>query len=109
VGHLIKSSYSPKNFYFWLVGLTDGDGCFSITRQKGLWCLTFKISLNKLNSKALYYIKKQLGVGSITFESRNCHYRIRDIKSLKNVIIPIFNEYPLLTSKAFNFSKFSNV
>ena len=33
-------------------------------------------------------------------------FRIRDRKNLGSVIIPIFNKYPLLTTKYFNFNKF---
>lgn len=61
----------PKNEEFkqWLVGMTDGDGSFSILRQNDKWTLTFKISQNTYNLRALYYIKQQLGVGSVSVES----------------------------------------
>jgi hypothetical protein len=95
-------------FLQWLVGLTDGDGSFSILRQGDKWNLTFKISQNIYNLRVLYYIKKQLGAGSVSVESnRNmASFRIRDRFTLGSVIIPIYEKYPLLTFKYFNYDKF---
>src|ERR1700709_830647 len=88
--------------------MTDGDGSFSILRQNDKWTLTFKISQNTYNLRALYYIKKQLGVGSVLVESNRdlSHFRIRDRKVLANTIFPIFDQYPLLTTKYFHYDKF---
>jgi len=97
-----------KIFLQWLVGLTDGDGSFSILRQGDKWNLTFKISQNTYNLRVLHYIKNQLGVGSISVESKTsmASFRIRDRKTIGSIIIPIFDQYPLLTSKYFNYAKF---
>jgi len=99
---------NDKWFLQWLVGITDGDGSFSILRQGDKWNLIFKISQNSYNLRALYYIKKQLKVGKVSVESnRNmASFRIRDRKTIGNLIIPIFDKYPLLTTKYFNFDKF---
>ena len=51
----------------------------------------------------LYYIKKQLGVGSVTKDNTKGQFFIRDRKKLERVIFPIFDKYPLLTSKQFNY------
>lgn len=100
----------PNDEWFlkWLVGMTDGEGSFSILRQGDKWNLTFKISQNTYNLRVLYYIKKQLGVGSVSVESKTsmASFRIRDRKTLGSVIIPIFDKYPLLTTKYFNYAKF---
>lgn len=103
-----SKSVNKKEFFQWLVGLTDGDGSFSIVRQNNSWSLTFKISQNTYNIRILHYIKRELGVGSIFVESnRNMsNFRIRDMKVLSSVIFPIFNQYPLLTSKYHNYVKF---
>jgi len=97
-----------KWFLQWLVGFTDGDGSFSILRQGDKWNLTFKISQNSYNLRVLYYIKKQLRVGKVSVESnRNmASFRIRDRKTIGNLIIPIFDKYPLLTTKYFKYDKF---
>lgn len=96
-------------FEQWLVGVTDGDGSFSIIRQpKGgdKFNLVFKIGQSPYNLRLLYYIKKQLNVGSVYVEGDNGHYRIRDRKIINQVIFPIFDKYPLLTTKYFNYIKF---
>jgi hypothetical protein len=100
----------PNDEWFlqWLVGITDGNGSFSILRQGDKWNLTFKISQNTYNLRVLYYIKKQLGVGSVSIESNRhmASFIIRDRKNLGSVILPIFNKYPLLTTKYFTYNKF---
>jgi hypothetical protein len=100
----------PNDEWFlqWLVGMTDGDGYFSILRQGDKWNLTFKISQSSYNLRVLYFIKKQLGVGKVSIESNRhmASFIIRDRRTLGSVIIPIFNKYSLLTSKYFNYDKF---
>ena len=95
-------------FYQWLVGFTDGDGTFSIAYQNEKWSLTFKLSQHEYNIRLLHFIKKQLGVGNINIEAKTkmVNYRIRDRKYLAKIIFPIFDNYPLLTSKYFNYLKF---
>jgi hypothetical protein len=95
-------------FFKWLVGLTDGDGTFSIAFQNRKWSLAFKLSQQKYNLRLLYFIKSQLGVGNINKESKTnmVSFIIRDRKQLLKVIFPIFDKYPLLTSKYFNYLKF---
>lgn len=105
-----KNSLSENKdiFYQWLVGFTDGDGSFSIVRQNNKWSLTFKIGQSTYNLRILHFIKKQLGVGSIYVEKdgKNGHFRIRDLETLSKIIFPIFDKYPLLTTKYFNYIKF---
>jgi LAGLIDADG endonuclease len=93
-------------FEQWLVGMTDGDGTFSLIRQNDKWSLAYKIALSRYNLRALYYIKKQLGVGSVTKDNTKGQFFIRDRKTLETIICPIFDKYPLLTSKQFNYLKF---
>jgi hypothetical protein len=92
-------------FKQWLVGMTDGDGTFHIAYQNGKWNLVYKIALSRYNLRTLYYIKKQLGVGSITKSNNNGQFSIRDRKKLAKVIFSIFDKYPLLTSKQFDYIK----
>ena len=54
-------------------------------------------------------MKKILGVGHITVRSKVSYfaaYRVGDMKDLKQKILPIFDKYPLLTSKQFQYEMF---
>nr|WPM94728.1 hypothetical protein [Ceratocystis fimbriata]WPM94781.1 hypothetical protein [Ceratocystis fimbriata] len=106
----LNEEYPDKNsriwFEKWLVGVTDGDGSFSIVRQNDRWNLAFKISQSRYNLRLLYYIKKELGVGSITTDKTKAQFFIRDRKKLHDIIFPIFDKYSLLTSKMFNYERF---
>lgn len=89
----------------WLVGFTDGDGNFHISHQGDKWGLSYKVAQSRYNLRVLHYIKKQLGAGSITKDGTKAQYFIRDRKIIETVIIPIFDKYPLLTTKHFDYVK----
>jgi len=89
----------------WLVGFTDGDGNFHISHQGDKWGLSYKLTQSRYNLRVLHYVKKQLGVGSITKDDTKAQYFIRDRKIIESVIIPIFDKYPLLTTKYFDYVK----
>lgn len=93
------------NPHEWLVGFIDGDGGFHFRKNKnGSWDFSLKISQSVYNYRVLYSIKKLLGYGSITRDGTTIfHFRIRDTKVLKDVIIPIFEKYPLHTSKQYHY------
>ena len=98
------------NFFEWLVGVTDGDGTFYFAKtKKGVWTFTFKIGQSNYNLRLLYYIKSNLGVGSVSVpnsKDNTAEFRIRNIQHLIQYILPIFDKYPLLTSKHFSYSLF---
>lgn len=101
-----------ESFCQWFVGITDGDGSFSFIKNKnGSWNFTFKIAQSNYNLRLLYYIKSQIKVGSVSIPNSkdNCaEYRVRDINNIIKYIIPVFDKYPLLTSKYYNYIKFKN-
>lgn len=109
--HLSNKSFKNNLIIFeqWLVGFTDGDGNFHIGKQetKGeiKWNLGFKLTASAYNLRVLNYIKKQLGVGSITKDGEKVQYFIRDRKIIEQVLLPIFDKYPLLTTKYFDYIK----
>ena len=94
-------------FHQWLVGFTDGDGTFSISNSNGKWSLIYKLSQHEYNGRLLHFIKSQLKVGKINKEgnTKMVNYWIRDRNKLAEVIFPIFDSYPLLTTKYFNYLK----
>ena len=97
-----------KKIWFkqWLVGFTDGDGNFYITHQGNKWGLSYKLSQSRYNLRVLYYIKSQLGVGSVTKDNTKGQFFIRDRKVIEEIILPVFDNYPLLTSKFFDYLRF---
>ena len=105
--HLKVKNNNRSSFEQWLVGFTDGDGCFSITNQGEKWSLVFKLAQSRYNLRVLNYVKKELGVGSITKDGSKGQYFIRDRKLIESIVIPIFDKYPLLTTKYFDYVKFN--
>jgi hypothetical protein len=106
--HLYKNN-DKAEFEQWLVGFTDGDGNFHIGQQKVgdtiKWNLGFKLTQSVYNARVLHYIKKELGVGSISKDGNKLQFFIRDRKIIESVLIPIFDKYPLLTTKYFDYMK----
>jgi LAGLIDADG endonuclease. len=106
---IIKNDKNCK-FLEWLVGVTDGDGTFYFANTpKGGWTFTFKIGQSNYNLRLLYYIKSNLGVGSVSVphsKDNTAEFRIRNIQHIIMYILPIFDKYPLLTSKYFSYSLF---
>jgi len=47
-----------------------------------------------------------LGVGQVSISGTDGQFRIRDKKNIVLYILPIFDKYPLLTSKHFNYDLF---
>ena len=106
--HLKGNKYNKFDFEQWLVGFADGDGNFSMTNQGDKWGLSFKLAQSRYNLRILNYIKKELGVGKITKDGTRCkgQYFIRDRKWIELIIVPIFDRYPLLTTKYFDYMRF---
>jgi len=106
--YLNNNNNNNNWFEQWLVGMTDGDGTFSIVRQNDKWSLAYKITASRYNQRVLYYIKNQIGYGRVlTDEAKGvAHFSISDRKVLSERIFPLFDKYPLLTSKHFNYLRF---
>lgn len=96
---------NKTTFKKWLIGFVDGDGCFSIVKNgTNRFNIVFSIGLSCADLPLLEFIKKNLGVGRITvLKSGMAIYRVRDRNLLLKKIIPIFNDYPLLTGKFKNY------
>lgn len=105
---LPQNNTNISDFHKWLVGVTDGDGSFHFSQDNntGKWVLYFKIAQSSYNLRLLYHIKKMLGVGQVAISGTEGEFRIRDKKNIVQFILPIFDKYPLLTSKYFNYDLF---
>lgn len=95
------------NFNQWLVGFTDGDGTFSFfPLNNNKWEFSYKISQHKTNGQLLYKIKSFLKIGTVNKDNNMLQFRVRKIDNLINIIFPIFDQYPLFTSKIHNYNRF---
>ena len=108
--YCVSPACHSNSFYEWLVGFTEGDGSFFIQRQpinknRSKWAIGFKIALSSYNYRALAYIKSKLGVGHIGLDkgSNMLQYRVRNRKHLSEHIFPIFDKYPMISAKNYDF------
>lgn len=89
-----------SNFKYWFIGFTEGDGSF-IVNKNGY--LEFKVTQSSIDAQILFYIKKELGFGSVRVQDKNNkthHFRVRDQKGILK-LIHIFNGN-LLTERKNN-------
>jgi hypothetical protein len=100
---------------WYVTGLTDAEGCFSIVINKNKLSKTnyniqpyFIIHINEKDLVLLEKIKLFFnGVGYISKKINNCYYyRVSSIHDLNFTIIPHFLNYPLLTQKQNDFKLF---
>lgn len=98
-----------SEFLYWFSGFTDAEGNFLISIDRQYVRFRFKISLHIDDVEVLNTIKSNLNVGTVTLESSRdrCSYIIQNYEEIKNIICPIFNAFPLHTSKKLDFENFS--
>ncbi len=104
----------------WIVGFTDGEGCFhiSINKLHGMklgWQVLpeFRIVQHEKDESTLYRIKEYFNFGDVKINRIDFHgtrkeFRVRGLDNL-NQIIKFFNKYKLNTSKRKDFEIFSEV
>jgi hypothetical protein len=92
-----------EKFKFWFIGFTEGDGSFSVYKDK---YLEFKITQSSNDAQVLFFIKKELGFGSVTLQDKNNkthHYRVINKKAILR-LITIFNGNILTNHKNVQFA-----
>ena len=104
----------------WIVGFTDGEGCFHVSINKipemslGWQVLPeFRIVQHEKDESVLFKIKEYFGFGEIRVNRKDFHgtrkeFRARGLENL-NKIIDFFNKNSLMTSKRKDFKIFSEV
>ena len=107
----------------WIVGFTDGEGCFSVSVVRNHVCrlgwqvqLEFSVTQAAASVKALELIRETLGCGKIIPNRRRDNHRdlmvrfsVKRRSDLIGVIVPFFTEHPLRTAKRADFEKFRQV
>jgi len=89
----------------WACGLIDGDGHIGIEwsdAAKTKWVPVLKVSLHSYNARALYKLKKALGVGKITKSQHTVTFRVRRRSHWQNILLPLWNRFPLRTCKHYH-------
>jgi hypothetical protein len=104
----------------WIVGFTDGEGCFHISINKiqkmslGWQVLPeFRIVQHEKDEQVLYNIKNYFGFGDVKINRADHHgtrkeFRVRGLENLNKLII-FFQQNKLNTSKRKDFEIFSEV
>lgn len=110
-----------SDFKHWFIGFTEGNGSFIINKNgyfprgakgprgnnpgqdPGPGYLEFKVTQSSIDAQILFYIKKELGFGSVSVQdkkNKTHHFRVRDQKGILK-LIHIFNGN-LLTERKNN-------
>ena len=107
----------------WIVGFTDGEGCFSISifrnnTSKHGWQVfpEFVITQGEKSLPALELFEEYFGCGKI-FVNKRCdnhsehlyRYCVRSVEELRERVIPFFNVHRLRTAKQNDFAIFAEV
>lgn len=106
----------------YIVGLTDGEGCFyvNIRNRKSSWSpkveTHFYIKLRADNKDLLDAINRYFGCGSVYYqkETRPNHnpcyrFEINSQRDILSTVIPFFERYPLQGTKSKDFEIFRNI
>jgi hypothetical protein len=107
----------------WIVGFTDGEGCFSISVVRNELCglgwqvqHEFSVTQGGSSKPALELLKQWFGCGSIIEQQRRDNHRepllrfsVKRRDDLVRVVVPFFEQHPLRTAKANDFEKFAHV
>ncbi len=101
----------------WVVGFTDGEGCFHVginphpEMSSGYQVLPeFTVVQHERDAQILHALKSFFGCGVV----RKNHgdrmaYRVRSQDHLLQIILPFFMKHPLKTKKNVDFLKFRDV
>lgn len=105
----------------WIVGFTDGEGCFNLDvhiKKDMKWGLQmqpeFTVVQNEVDIQLLYAFKDYFKCGSIAVNreddyGKRYHYRVKNVKDLKEKILPFFEKHSLKTKKNVEFKTFRKI
>ena len=110
-------------FAYWIVGFTDGEGTFSVSKIKNpttksgyQYFPEFVISQGEKSLYTLKQIQKYFKCGNIYVNRRHDNHRenlyrycVRSRKDLNEKIIPFFQKHKLKTAKIKDFKRFCQI
>jgi len=106
---------SPIKDKQWLVGFVEGEGSFQIVTQKIkdkiIVSLRFTLTQHIRDNILMKSLVEYLGCGRYitTANRKEVYFTVSNKKDINNIIIPLFQKYPLLGSKQQDFLDFVKV
>ena len=102
-----------KSFIEWFVGLCDAESNFLIRIRRNEkeevsgFEFVFRIALHRDDRKILEYIKDTLkGSGRLNTERDTLVFTISKLSDIETILIPLFDEFPLNTTKHLDYLNF---
>lgn len=99
------SKVPDDSFLYWLIGFTEGDGCFFVNNRNEL---SFILIQGNLNIRVLNIVSQRLCMGNIIKQGPRVHRLIINKKEHIRLIILLFNGNILLPTRKTQFNKFLN-
>lgn len=99
-----------RDFLNWLAGFTDAEGFFFINPgTSSNVVFRFSIELHVDDIEVLHKIAQTLGVGLVRLVKGrdSAMFCVEKLDEIVRVIIPVFQEFPLQTTKFLDFTSFS--
>lgn len=100
----------------YIVGFTDGEGCFSLHITKRtqnnfgfFFTPSFSLSQNTSSKHVLEEIQAFFGCGFVRKDRKTSKYEVRDLQELLLKIIPFFEKNKLRTQKRQYFETFCEI
>ncbi len=101
----------------WVTGFVDGEGTFYVgfnrnqEMKTGVQVLPeFRIVQHERDIKLLHALKKFFGAGVVRVNHDDrLELRIRKLEHLNKIVLPFFDQHPLLTQKRFDYLKFRKI
>ncbi len=107
----------------WIVGFVDGEGCFAISVVRNAGCRLgwqvqheFSVTQSATSLAALELLREYFGVGHLIVNRRRDNHRepmwrfsVKRRHELMDVVVPFFEDHPLITAKRGDFIRFSQV
>ncbi len=100
----LYNQISDKEFLQWFVGFYDAESAFIINIKNNREVhFVFQITLHIADVSVLYTIRNRLGIGVVSISGRTASFRVHSFQVIVECLLPIFNEFPLLTHKQLNY------
>jgi LAGLIDADG endonuclease len=116
MGKNFKKPRQEKLSPYWVTGIVDAEGNFSINKQKVgdkyKFSLAFKVTQKEHSLGILYDLKNFFNCGHIHVDNKkeNAYkYNVAKLDDIIKIILPHFDKYPLVTSKNLDFLDFKRV